>query len=274
MPGDGVPVSESYRVLRSRIDLGRLAPLSRSVTEHVIAASADFDYATDLVCEEQVLAGAVAALAAGAPVVADTAAVAAGIAGYPVVCKSEETLTVRLARTAAISRPAAAVRLAFGEAGPGAVWLVGGAAAALDEIMNRNVQPALVIGVPSGLVGTAEAGRAARQRSPGAEQRVGEGRRGGGRGRVLRAGRCRARRPGRAGRRCGHRGAAARDEGAPVRPGPGAPGGLTRCRDQPGCRYPQGLGEGRRQAGSLAARCPGPGPPCPLVPLGATPAGG
>ncbi len=157
VPGDGVPVSESYRVLRSRIDLSRLAPLSRSVTEHVIAASADFDYATDLVCEEQVLAGAVAALAAGAPVVADTAAVAAGIAGYPVVCKSEETLTVRLARTAAISRPAAAVRLAFGEAGPGAVWLVGGAAAALDEIMNRNVQPALVIGVPSGLVGTAEA---------------------------------------------------------------------------------------------------------------------
>ena len=157
VPADGVPDGESYRILRSRIDLSRLAPLSRAVTEHVIAATADFDYATDLVCEERALAAAVAALAAGAAVVADTAAVAAGVAGYPVVCKSEETLTVRLARTAGISRAAAAVRLAFGETGPGAVWLAGGSAAALDEIVRRNVQPALVIGVPAGLDGTAEA---------------------------------------------------------------------------------------------------------------------
>jgi len=156
-PGSDVPEGEPYRILRSRIDLSRLAPLSRAVTEHVIVASADFDFATDLVCDERMLAGAVAALAAGASVVADTVVVAAGIAGHPVVCKSEETLTVRLARTAGISRPAAAVRLAFGDAGPGAVWLVGGSAAALDEVMARNVQPALVVGVPSGLVGAAEA---------------------------------------------------------------------------------------------------------------------
>ncbi len=155
VPGDGLP--EAYQILRSRIDLSRLAPLSRAVAEHVIVASADFDYATDLAGEEAVLAAAVAALAAGAPVVADTAAVAAGVSGYPVVCKSEDGLTVRLARTAGISRPAAAVRLAFGEAGPGAVWLVGGTAAALDELMFRNVQPSLVIGVPVGLAGAAEA---------------------------------------------------------------------------------------------------------------------
>lgn len=154
-PGDGLPAP--YRVLRSRIDLGRLPPLSRAVTEHVIVASADFDYATDLAAEEPVLAAAVAALAAGVPVVADTAAVAAAVTGYPVVCKSEDGLTVRLARTAGISPPAAAVRLAFGEAGPGAVWLVGGTAAALHEIMARNVQPSLVIGVPVGLAGAAEA---------------------------------------------------------------------------------------------------------------------
>jgi precorrin-8X/cobalt-precorrin-8 methylmutase len=155
VPGDGLP--ESYQILRSRIDLSRLAPLSRAVTEHVIVASADFDYATDLAGGEPVLAAAVAALAAGAAVVADTAAVAAAVSGYPVVCKSEDGLTVRLARTAGISRPAAAVRLAFGEAGPGAVWLVGGTAAALAEVMSRNVQPSLVIGVPVGLAGAAEA---------------------------------------------------------------------------------------------------------------------
>ena len=119
---------ESYRILRSRIDLSRLPKFSRDVTERVIHASADFDYFTDLVCDEESLAEGVAALAAGAPVIADTAMVAAGITGSPVLCKIGEPLTQRLARTASITRAAAAVRLAFGEAGPGAVWVVGGGA--------------------------------------------------------------------------------------------------------------------------------------------------
>ena len=89
---------EAYRIMRSRIDLSRLAPLSRRVTERVIVASADFDYATDLVCDERVLAAGVAQLAGGAPVVADEVTVAAGITGYPVICTSGDSLTGRLAR--------------------------------------------------------------------------------------------------------------------------------------------------------------------------------
>ena len=42
---------ESYRILRSRIDLSRLPRYSRDVTESAIQASADFDYATDLACD-------------------------------------------------------------------------------------------------------------------------------------------------------------------------------------------------------------------------------
>jgi precorrin-8X/cobalt-precorrin-8 methylmutase len=156
-PADGMPGDEAYRIVRSRIDLTRLAPLSRYVTERVIVASADFDYATDLVCDERVLAAGAAEIAAGMPVIADSVMVAAGIPGYPVICKSEESLTERLSRTAGISKPAAAVRLAFGQAGPGAIWVVGCAAEALAEIMSRNVQPALVIALPVGLDGAAEA---------------------------------------------------------------------------------------------------------------------
>ncbi len=152
-----MPEDEAYRIVRSRIDLTRLAPLSRGVTERVIVASADFDYATDLVCDERVLAAGVAELAAGVPVIADDVTVAAGIPGYPVICKSAESLTERLSRTAGISKPAAAVRLAFGQAGPGSIWVVGCAAEALAEIMSRNVQPALVIALPVGLAGAAEA---------------------------------------------------------------------------------------------------------------------
>ena len=150
-------VEESYRILRSRIDLSRLPKFSRDVTERVIHASADFDYFTDLVCDEESLAEGVAALASGAPVIADTTMVAAGITVSPVLCKIGETLTRRLARTASITRAAAAVRLAFGEAGPGAVWVVGGGSAALTEILSRRVEAAFVVGFPVGFVGAAEA---------------------------------------------------------------------------------------------------------------------
>jgi precorrin-8X/cobalt-precorrin-8 methylmutase len=149
--------AESYRILRSRIDLSHLPPLSRAVTERVIHASADFDYATDLVCDEAALVAGVAALAAGAPVVADVAMVAAAITGHRVICKIGESLTTRLSRTVGITRAAAGVRLAFGDAGPGAVWVVGCAPTAVAEILSRDVQPALVIGLPVGFVGAAEA---------------------------------------------------------------------------------------------------------------------
>src|SRR5580658_9848035 len=49
-PGPQPAEQEAYRILRSRIDLSRLPAHSRDVTERVIYASADFDYATDLVC--------------------------------------------------------------------------------------------------------------------------------------------------------------------------------------------------------------------------------
>jgi precorrin-8X/cobalt-precorrin-8 methylmutase len=144
---------ESYRILRSRIDLSDRPPLTRAVTERIIQATADFDFVTDLVCDEAALAAGVEALRRGAPVIADVAMVSAGITDYPVICKIGDSLSARLARTANLTLSAAAVRLAFGETGPGAVWLVGCAPTALHEIITRQVEPALVIGVPVGFVG-------------------------------------------------------------------------------------------------------------------------
>ena len=156
-PGSDPALAESYRILRSRLDLSGLPPLSRAVTEHVIHATADFDYATDLACDEPALAAGLTALRRATPAVADGPVIAVGLTGYPVVCKAGDSLAARLARTAGLTVSAAAVRLAFSAAGPGAVWLVGTAPAALFEIMAREVEPALVIGVPVGLVGAAEA---------------------------------------------------------------------------------------------------------------------
>jgi precorrin-8X/cobalt-precorrin-8 methylmutase len=125
------------------------------VTERVIHATADFDYVTDLVCDEMALAAGIDALRRGVPVCADVGMVAAGITGYPVICKIGDGLSARLARTVNITLSAAAARVAYGEAGPGAIWLVGCAPTALTEILTREVDPALVIGVPVGFVGAA-----------------------------------------------------------------------------------------------------------------------
>jgi precorrin-8X/cobalt-precorrin-8 methylmutase len=147
--------TESYRIMRSRIDLSAMPPLTRAVTERVVHATADFDYVTDLVCDEMALAAGVAALRREVKVIADVGMVAAGITGYPVICKIRDSLSARLARTVGITTSAAAVRVAHGEAGRGAIWLVGCAPTALTEIMSREVEPALVIGVPVGFVGAA-----------------------------------------------------------------------------------------------------------------------
>jgi hypothetical protein len=84
-------------------------------------------------------------------VVADVEMVAAGITGRRAVC--------RLARAAAgpgLTRSAHAVRLAYEEVGPGAVWVVGCAPTALEELIALDAAPALVIGMPVGFVGAAE----------------------------------------------------------------------------------------------------------------------
>lgn len=154
--------AESLRVVRSRIDLSYLPPLARAVTERVICATADFDYVTDLDCDEQVLAGAVTALADGAPVVADSSMVAAAISARQVICRIGDALTSRLTRVTGITRAAAAVRLALADAGPGAVWVVGCAPSAIEEILQRGTEPALVIGMPAGFAGAAEAKQALR----------------------------------------------------------------------------------------------------------------
>ncbi len=148
---------ESYAVLRARVDLSHLPPLVRAVTERVVHASADLDYVHDLVTDEEALRAGAAALAAGAPVVADVQMVAAGITGRDVVCRVRDAQ----ARDG-LTRSAAAVHLAYEQVGPGAVWVIGCAPTALVELVALDVRPALVVGLPVGFVGAAESKAALR----------------------------------------------------------------------------------------------------------------
>jgi precorrin-8X/cobalt-precorrin-8 methylmutase len=148
--------AESYRILRGLVDLSHLGPLSRAVAERVVHASADTEYAQSLVLDEEALEGGLEALRRGAPVVADVGMVAAGITAREALCLVSDPRARALSEELGITRSAAGFRLAAGEVGAGAVWVVGNAPTALFELLELEVSPALVIGLPVGFVGAAE----------------------------------------------------------------------------------------------------------------------
>lgn len=162
---------ESYAILRSQLSAVHPAadawpPLARAVLERVVHASADLDYADDLVLpEERVLADAIAALRDGAPIVADVAMVAAGITRRSALCRITDPRAAELAAASGRTRSAAALRLAAQEAGPGAVYVIGCAPTALFELLEHapDYRPRLVIGLPVGFVGARESKAALRE---------------------------------------------------------------------------------------------------------------
>lgn len=156
---------ESMAILRSRRDTSHLPPLTRAMVERVVHAAADLDYVDDLVCDEDALRRGWQALANGAPIVADSRMVAAGITAAEVVVPLAWPQVADLAVETGATRSAAAVRSAAAEVGPGAVWLVGNAPTALFELLaHDDADPALVVGVPVGFVGAVESKQALRDR--------------------------------------------------------------------------------------------------------------
>ncbi|MCA1847946.1 MAG: precorrin-8X methylmutase [Actinobacteria bacterium] len=146
---------ESYRILRELVDLSDLGPLSRAVAERIIHASADLEYADTLVLNEAILRGGLEALRRGAPVVADVGMVAAGITAREALCFVSDPRARGLSETLGTTRAAAGFRVAAEKVGSGAVWVVGNAPTALYELLEMDVEPALVVGLPVGFVGAA-----------------------------------------------------------------------------------------------------------------------
>lgn len=156
---------ESYAILRSRVSLAHLPPLSRAVVERVVHSSADLDYVADLVLEEEALRRGWRALAAGAAIVADSRMVAAGITSREAHVPLADPRVPERAAAWRTTRSAAAIRLAVAEVGRGAVWIVGNAPTALFELLEHpDLDPALVIGLPVGFVGAAKSKQALRDR--------------------------------------------------------------------------------------------------------------
>jgi precorrin-8X/cobalt-precorrin-8 methylmutase len=144
--------SESYEILRRRVDTAGLGPLSRAVVERLVHTTADPTWAGDLLVDEQALAAGRQALADGAPVVADVRMVAVGITSRP---------------AAVIAETVGGMREFVRNAPVGAVWAIGQDVSIVTELVARcrsgEIQPALVIALPAGFVGAVEAKRAVRE---------------------------------------------------------------------------------------------------------------
>jgi precorrin-8X/cobalt-precorrin-8 methylmutase len=153
---------ESYRILHSRIDTDFLPPLTRAVVERVVHATADPTWVGDLVADEAGLAAGRQALLLGAPLVVDSRMVAAGVTSRGSVVALDLPGVTELAEERKITRSAAGIRVAAQEYPDGAVWVIGNAPTALNELVNLamadQLRPVLVIGVPVGFVGSVLAG--------------------------------------------------------------------------------------------------------------------
>lgn len=161
---------ESYRILHERVDLSAWPAGSAAVVARVIHATADLEYVTTMVVDEATVEAGVAALRAGAPVVSDVKMTRDGITGVQAVSYLDAVPTTPVTTTAgkpAPTRSALAMRHAAEAHPDGAVFVIGCAPTALEELLSLVasdvLRPALVIGMPVGFVGAAESKEALRR---------------------------------------------------------------------------------------------------------------
>jgi precorrin-8X/cobalt-precorrin-8 methylmutase len=187
---DGAEIyRQSFATIRAEADLAGLEPMLERVSVRMIHACGMVDLVGDVAASPDFGASAQAALRGGAPILCDTAMVAAGVtrarlpAANDVVCTLGAPGIVELARSLGTTRSAAALEL-WRERLGGALVVVGNAPTALFRLLeliedDDVARPAAVIGVPVGFVGAAESKVALASNTTGLEYLVVHGRRGG-----------------------------------------------------------------------------------------------
>jgi precorrin-8X/cobalt-precorrin-8 methylmutase len=178
---------QSFATIRAEADLEGLDPILERVVVRMIHACGMVDLVSDVAASAAFGAAGQRALQDGAPILCDTAMVAAGVtrsrlpAGNEVLCTLSDPSVPKLATQLDTTRTAAATEL-WRDRLPGAVVVVGNAPTALFhllEMIGEGVAaPAAVIGVPVGFVGAAES-KVALAEHPAMEHLVVHGRRGG-----------------------------------------------------------------------------------------------
>ncbi|EAX47821.1 Precorrin-8X methylmutase CbiC/CobH [Thermosinus carboxydivorans Nor1] len=144
-----------------------LSPQEIKLFSRIIHAAGDPDYARIIRIHPEAIHAGCTALKAGCHIFTDVEMVRTGINkrklaeyGGEAHCLVADNEIARLAKTQGITRAMAAIR-AFGQRLNGAIVAIGNAPTALFEIFRlmeqQEIRPALIIGVPVGFVGAAEA---------------------------------------------------------------------------------------------------------------------
>jgi precorrin-8X/cobalt-precorrin-8 methylmutase len=161
-------LTESLRRIRGWLGATGLRGVEQEVLERLVHGSGDLGIAAVLRFSPGACTAGMEALAAGAPILTDTAMAAAAVT--PMARRTFANAVHCVLQRAPAVAPPGTTRSAAGmalslAAHPGAVVLIGSAPTAL-EVMLELVRsgavppPALVIGVPVGFVGVAESKRA------------------------------------------------------------------------------------------------------------------
>ena len=162
---------ESYRRMRALIDFTAWSEPARIVVERMVHATADADYAQCAHVGDEVIERAIEALRAGSAVITDAHMVRMGLVGLSELTGTDAHCYLdavtdhdrdgRGRDDTLLTRSAAAIRLAATAHPRGAVFVIGNAPTALSELLALHrtgaVEPAVVIGLPVGFVGAAEA---------------------------------------------------------------------------------------------------------------------
>ena len=156
---------ESYEIMNARVDLTGWPDGDRDVVARMIHATADESFATSARVGRNAVASGVAALRAAAPVVCDAQMVVAGIPSVASMVEVTCYLSAVLERPAGrATRSEAATERAVEQHPDGAIWVFGNAPTALLRLLELHqrglVRPAVVIGLPVGYVGAADAKQA------------------------------------------------------------------------------------------------------------------
>jgi len=156
----------SFALIEEETDLARFPGELRPLALRLAHAAGDATILDDLVWSPDAGAAGKAALAAGAPILADSVMVTAGIiaarlpAANRVFCTLADPETPEIARRLGTTRSAAAVEL-WRPHLQGAIVAIGNAPTALFHLLEMIAEgapkPALVLGFPVGFVGAAEA---------------------------------------------------------------------------------------------------------------------
>ncbi len=155
----------SFQIIAREADVSHLPADLAPVAYRMIHASGMTDLVEDLAFSPDFAAAGRAALAAGAPLLADSRMVAAGItvrllpSDSPILCLLDAPDLARLAAEASTTRSAAAVELWTPHL-EGALCVIGNAPTALFRLLelldSGAPRPAAIIATPPGFVGAAE----------------------------------------------------------------------------------------------------------------------